>query len=122
MKSQNIRGKEKILKDFKKREGERDFPGGPVDKHPPANAGDLSLIPHLSEQLSWCVTTPKPELWSLCSGTIDATAVRSWSTETREKPAQQQRPSTAKNKQIVNIIFLMFIYLHQVFTCSIRTL
>ena len=24
-----------------------DIPGGPVDKNPPANAGDMSLIPHL---------------------------------------------------------------------------
>ena len=37
----------------------RDFPGGPVDKNPPANAGDPSLfpgpgtrIPHATGQLS----------------------------------------------------------------------
>ena len=105
VKSQNIRGKEKDPKRFQEdRERERDFPGGPVHKNPPANAGDSSLIPHPSEQLSWCVTTTEPELWSLCSGTRDATAVRSWSTDTREKPAQQQRPSTAKNTQIIKII------------------
>ena len=41
-----------------------DLPGGPVAKHPPANAGDLGLIPglgtkipHVMRQLSPCATT-----------------------------------------------------------------
>ena len=29
----------------------RDFPGGPVVKNPPANAGDMSLIPGLGRFL-----------------------------------------------------------------------
>ena len=29
----------------KLQKGKLDFPGGPVDKNPPANAGDTSLIP-----------------------------------------------------------------------------
>ena len=40
-----------------------DFPGGTVDKNPPANAGDRGFdpqsrkIPHATEQLSPCTTT-----------------------------------------------------------------
>ena len=47
----------------------RDVPGGPVDKNPPANAGDPSLfpgpgtrIPHATEQLSPWTTTAEPTL------------------------------------------------------------
>ena len=42
----------------------RDFPGGPVVGNPPANAGDVGLIPgpgtkipHAAEQLGPCATT-----------------------------------------------------------------
>ena len=43
---------------------DRDFPGGPVVKNPPSNAGDTGSIPgqgtktpHVTGQLSPCVTT-----------------------------------------------------------------
>ena len=43
---------------------ERDFPGGPVVKNPPSNAGDTgsipgwgTKIPHAAGQLSPCATT-----------------------------------------------------------------
>ena len=44
-----------------------DFPGGPVVKSPPANEGDMGLIPgpgnpHAVGQLSPCTTTTVPEL------------------------------------------------------------
>ena len=46
------------------KEGNRDFPGGPVVKNPPYNAGDTGLIPglgskipHATGQLSPCATT-----------------------------------------------------------------
>ena len=42
-----------------------DFPGGPVVKNPPANAGFGSWsgkIPHAAEQLSLCATTTEPAL------------------------------------------------------------
>ena len=37
---------------------ERDFPGGPVVRSLPANAGDMGLIPgpHAVEQLNLCTT------------------------------------------------------------------
>ena len=42
----------------------RDFPGGPVVKNLPSNAGDAGLIPgrgskipHITEQLNLCVTS-----------------------------------------------------------------
>ena len=45
----------------------RDFPGGPVVKHPPPNAGDASSIPgwgtkipHATGQLSPCTATTEP--------------------------------------------------------------
>ena len=46
-----------------------DFPGGPVVKNPPANAGDWrsipgpeTKIPHALGQLSPCTTTSEPTL------------------------------------------------------------
>ena len=36
---------------------QRDFPGDLVVKNPPSNAGDVGLIPHVTEQLSPCATT-----------------------------------------------------------------
>ena len=51
------------------------FHGGSVVKNPPANAGDMGSIPGPG-----------------------GSHVRSPHTPTREKPMQQQRPSTAKNK------------------------
>ena len=46
----------------------RDFPGGPVVKNPPSNAGGAGLIPglgtkipHGTGQLSLCATTTEPE-------------------------------------------------------------
>ena len=58
-----------------------DFPGGPLVKNLPANAGDtgsvIGLIPHATEQLSPCATTteaqcprgcvPQPEKAACCS-------------------------------------------------------
>ena len=65
----------------------RDFLGGPVVKNPPANAGDAGSnpgwgagIPHAVGHLSLHATTrEQPPL-----------------SKTREKPAPQPRPSTAK--------------------------
>ena len=50
-----------------------DFPGGAVDKNPPANSGDMGSIPglgrfHMPQQLSPCATTTEPvhhKYWSL---------------------------------------------------------
>ena len=87
----------------------RDFPGGAVVKNPPANAGDTGSIPGLgrSHMQSLCATTTEPALWSPCSPTREATAMRSPCTATKcslcspqlEKArAQQRRPNAAKNK------------------------
>ena len=61
----------------------QDFPGGPVVKNPPYNAGDAgsipgrrTKIPHATEKLSPCSSTPGspgwgtlvPKLESLCAG------------------------------------------------------
>ena len=46
----------------------QDFPGGPVVKNPPANAGDTGSIlgperfPHAAKRLSPCATTTEPAL------------------------------------------------------------
>ena len=84
----------------KKRKG---FPGGSVVKNPPANARDTGLIPDLGrspmlwsnkacapQPLSLCSRTWEPQLlspcalYSLCSTTKEATAVRSLCTTVRE--------------------------------------
>ena len=95
------------------------FPGGSVVKNLPANAQDSGLTPdlrrshilqsnkvHAPQLLSPCAATPEvcmPQ--SLCSTIREATAMRSLCTiarvypplaTTREKPEQQQRPSTVK--------------------------
>ena len=51
-------------KKLKKKKVKEDFPGGPVIKHLPCNAGDVGLIPgwgtripHAVEQLSPCAPT-----------------------------------------------------------------
>ena len=57
----------------------RDFPGGPVSKNPPCNAGDVgsisglgTKIPHTTEQLSPRVTaTEVCVLWSPCVTTAE---------------------------------------------------
>ena len=51
----------------------RDFPGGPVVKNPPYNAGDAGSIPgggtgipHAAEQQSPCATTTEPTRPGAC--------------------------------------------------------
>ena len=56
-------------------------------------------IPHAAEQLNPCPTTIEPVLLSPCSATGEAAAMRSPRTTTREKPAQQWRPRTAKKER-----------------------
>ena len=56
------------------------FPGGPVVKNLPCNARDTGLISGLGrsympwEQLSLCVTTIEPSLWSLGTATTEPTS------------------------------------------------
>ena len=93
------------------------FPGGSVVKNPPAV--QETWVRPLVEEESTCHGTAKPvchNYWAcapepgkatnteactsqnLCSATRGAAAVRSPPTTTREKPAWQWRPRTAKNK------------------------
>ena len=66
------------IKKKKKKDG--DFPGGPVVKNPPCNAGDSGLIlgrgtkiPHTVKQLHLrATTTEAQELWSLCAATRES--------------------------------------------------
>ena len=56
------------------------LPGGPVVKNPPANAGDVGLIPgpgaknpQAAGQLSLCASTTEARaFWNLCSETREA--------------------------------------------------
>ena len=77
------------------------FPAGSVVKNLSADAGDMGSIPdkipHATEQLSQC-TAIEPVPQSLGTTTREATTVRSPHTTARKKPAQQHRPSRAKNK------------------------
>ena len=78
-------------------------------KNLPADAGDTGPIPvsgktpHAVEQLSlWATTTEACVLWSLCSATRDATAVRNPHTTAREHApfsATRESPSAATKTQ-----------------------
>ena len=102
------------------------FPGSSVVKNPPANAGDIGSVlslgrSHMLRSNKACVlrllsklvlespgaATTEPRccteahmFYSPCFATRGATAERNWCAATREKPVQQWRPSTAKNKWI----------------------
>ena len=65
-------------------------------------------IPHAAEQLGWCTTTTEARAPQSPCSAAETTAVRSLGTtprekppppRTREKPALQQRPSTAKTAE-----------------------
>ena len=89
-----------ILSKVSQKEKDRGFPGGPVVKNLPAEAGDIGFDPwsrkisHATGQLlSLCA-------WSLCSATREPTAMRSSHTTTKSSPPRrnqrkQQRPSAA---------------------------
>ena len=72
---------------------DRDFPGGPVVKNPPSNAGDMGSIPGWGAKIPQAVGQLSP--WD----------------STREKPLccnkryrmLKLRPSTAKKKKIIII-------------------
>ena len=91
-----------------------DFPGGTVVESLPAGAGDMGLSPGLGgshmPRNGWA---REPQLlslrvvWSLCSATREAAAVRGPRTAMRSGPrspqlekalAQKRRPNTTKNK------------------------
>ena len=97
------------------------FPGGPVVKNPPANAGDIGSIPGWGRPLSippatnpvrhsYCACLleprePQPLLYSLHSATRDVTAMgsprttgkgSSRSRQVEKACAQQGRPSATK--------------------------
>ena len=81
------------------------FPGGSVVKNPPADAGDpwSRKIPNVTEQLSPCATAIEPVHPRACAPQQEkppqwATGEYPLLTATRKKPAQQQKPGTAKNK------------------------
>ena len=89
------------------------FPGGAVVENLPANAGDKGSSPGLGRshmpQSNWAL---EPQLlslrvWSLCSATREAAAVRGPRTTMKSGPrlpqlekalAQKRRPNTAINK------------------------
>ena len=93
----------------------RGFPGGAVVESLPANAGDTGSSPGLGRshvpRSGWA---REPQLlslrvWSLCSATREAAAVRGPRTAMKSGPrspqvgkalAQKRRPNTAKNKLI----------------------
>ena len=78
----------------------RGFPGGPMVKNPPSNAGDTGSIPGQGTkiplavgQLSLCAAArePMPQLLSLCSLESECH---------KESPCvSQRRPNTAKKAQ-----------------------
>ena len=118
-------GTKTIIKFFILNRGLLGFLGYSVVKNPPANMGGMSLIPDPGKShILWSkyAQTPQPlslcsrarscdywihMSWSPCSATTEdiimrnpcaATREQPLLPATREKPTQQQRPSTAKNK------------------------
>jgi len=90
----------------------RDFPGDPVVKNPPANAGNTGSIPdpgrfHVPRGKYWArAQLLKPVHPRACASHREATTVGSLHAATREQPlslqleearAQQQGHSAAKN-------------------------
>ena len=78
-----------------------DFPGSPVVKNLPANAGGHGFDPWSGKtppavgQLSLCPTTTEPVPWSPCSATRETTAMRSLRTTAWEHPhlPQPEKPA-----------------------------
>ena len=94
---------------FKKRKGAGNFPGGPVDKNPPANAGNTGLIPGLRgfcmphKAAGPCSTTTEPafksptlQLLSPGAATIKAQVPRACALQLEKAHTQQQRLGTTK--------------------------
>ena len=68
-----------------------DFPGGPLDRCPPANEGDMGSIPrpeifYMPWQLSRCITAAEAQVLYSPYSIREATAMRSWCIKTRESP------------------------------------
>ena len=97
-------------------------------------------IPHAKEQLSPCITTTEPVLWNPEATTTEPTHHSYWSlgtlepvlcnirshrneepplAKTREKPEQQGRPSTTKNKQIKLLFFKINTNYHLPFVANL---
>ena len=81
-----------------------DFPSGPVDKNPPAGAGDMGLIPgpgrfHVAvEQLSpWATASEARVPYSLCPSSREATTVGSPGAATLAT-APPAAPKTQRNQ------------------------
>ena len=86
----------------------QDFPGGPVVKNPPPNAGDEgsipgrgTKIPHVMGQLSLCPLEPAPQLESLrtattepvCSGACKPQIERSPCVTTKDPACPNEDPA-----------------------------
>ena len=103
---------------------DRGFPGGSVGEESACQCRRLRFnpwsgkIPHAAERLNPWATNTEPVSQSpgaaatearvpesLCSSTREATTTREqpWLATIREKHMQQQRPSAAKNKKIINL-------------------
>ena len=64
-----------------------DFPGGPVVKNLPSNAGDVSLISGWGTKIPCCLMAINPMI------------------HTREAHISHQRPSAARKKKIQPVFF-----------------
>ena len=82
----------------------RDFPGGPVVKNPPTNAGDMGLIPGLQRfHVPRGNEAHTPQLLSLCPRARGLQQAKPLQREARAEPekarGQQRRPSAANTTQ-----------------------
>ena len=88
---------------------DRDFPGGPVVKNLPSNAGDLGSIPGLGTKIPTCHRAIKPARLNkrahvpqtterMRPGASTSQLERSSCTATREKPAHHNKELSLQRK------------------------
>ena len=87
---------------FRLRRGEyeQDFPGGTVDKNPPANAGDTGQS--LVQEDSACCRATKPvrhNYWHACSGACEPLLMSRWATTTEGRMPEACAPQQEKPLQ-----------------------
>ena len=84
----------------------RDFPGGAVVKNPPANTGDMGLIPGPGRShMLWSNEARVPQLLSLCSRAHEPQLLSPHATTTetcvpRAHAPQQEKPPQGEDRAL----------------------
>ena len=94
-----VEKKKKYMTDPEPKPASRDFPGGPVVKNPPSNAGDTGLIPGPGTKIPHVVGQLSPRTATTESACCNYKAHTLWSlgATTREKPVHHNEEPTCRN-------------------------